>query len=131
MKKISPYFGIVCVLFLSCLIAWRATGYGHASQVVAHREDLSLNEYPRWNVHQGSGGEDGPGRIEFFEKSGECGYVERLSKEVSPRFLIYLFYKDGGARKGVQPSDQTFVLIGGYESLETAMRVTEHHCKSK
>jgi hypothetical protein len=131
MKRRLLHFGIVGTVALSCFIVWRAMASGHAAQAAVHREDISVSKYPHWVVQQGSGDENGHGRIELFEETGECGYIERLSKEFSPRFLVYLMEQEGGARKGLPSSHQNPVLISAFDNLETAMRTTEHYCKSK
>jgi len=125
------YLGVAGALAITCATVTQTLRRGRATHSVAH-VNASPNAMSRdWRVKQSIGNNQGPDRIELFQKAGECGYVERWGDQGSAHFVVFLINTDHRERDPSIPDNQYVEYVNGYENLETAKQVTEHLCDAR
>ena len=134
MKRGLLYLGIAGALVITCATVsrtWRRDRAAHSAHSVAHIDASPIRRTRDWRVKQPSGNNKGPDRTALFQKSVECGYVERWGDQGSAHFVVFLINPDHGESDPSVPDNQYVEYVNGYEDLETAKRVTEHLCDAK
>lgn len=124
----------VCVGILAVLSSLVVVRLHKAHRVIAasvREAPRPRPEFPRWTPHRTVVQGRVSDRLELYEKSGECGYIEKWSSQEPALFMVFLIPKPDSAERDMALVSKNVEFVDGYDNLDSAKSATENLCRDR
>ena len=130
MRKLLLFSGtailLIALVLLICLRRSATT-----PQVLIQQPDRPTPVISQWRSAQTTSGDADSRQLVYFEKWGECGYVNQWNVGPSTRFTAFLVL-NGKDNPELDPSaTHKVAFVNTYDTLDSAKQIIEKECQNR
>jgi|GEM_PF-6192146 hypothetical protein len=127
MKRALIAGAVLALVAMTAVLVTRGRARSRAIHATAQVQLPPRPEFPMWKPAKVNVNGKETERLELFEQSGRCGYVEKWGESGTEMYMVFLV--NNGNDDGQASNDPSGVsFVNGYNDLDAAKRSAEKRC---